>query len=138
MDRSNGQVRVENVVSILNAGRVHVPELVSGQSQGGIAMALSQTLLEDMPPGMEGPANGQWNLNRYHLARMQDVPLGVEYRPGARVQELIILPETPGDGRAGRALARLSCVPWRLRSPMHCGMQSGSVLHLYRSRLKKS
>ncbi|RWK18287.1 MAG: xanthine dehydrogenase family protein molybdopterin-binding subunit [Mesorhizobium sp.] len=105
VNRSNGQVRVENVVSILNAGRVHVPELVSGQSQGGIAMALSQTLLEDMPPGMEGPANGQWNLNRYHLARMQDVPLGVEYRPGARAQELIILPETPGDGRAGRGIA---------------------------------
>lgn len=105
VDRNVGLVRIENVVSILNAGRVHVPELVSGQSQGGIAMAVSQTLLEDMPPGMEGPANGQWNLNRYHLARMQDLPLGVQYQPGGRAQELVILPETPGDGRAGRGIA---------------------------------
>lgn len=105
VDRKTGQVQVENVLSILNAGRVHVPELVSGQSQGGIAMALSQSLLEDMPPGMEGPANGRWNLNLYHLAHMQDVPLGVKYQPGARAQELIVLPETPGDGRAGRGIA---------------------------------
>lgn len=105
VDRSTGQVRIENIVSILNAGRVHVPQLVSGQSQGGIAMALSQTLLEDMPPGMAGPANGTWNLNRYHVARIGDVPLGVRYQPGDRAQELIILPETPGDGRAGRGIA---------------------------------
>lgn len=105
VDRTFGRVRIENVVSILNAGRLYVPELVSGQSQGGIAMALSQTLLEDMPPGMEGPANGRWNLDRYHVARMYDVPLAVEYGPGGRAQELIILPETPGDGRAGRGIA---------------------------------
>lgn len=105
VDRRTGRVQVENVVSILNAGRVHVPELVSGQSQGGIAMALSYALLEEMPPGMEGPANGTWNLNRYHLARLQDVPLATAYTPGARAQELIILPETPGDGRAGRGIA---------------------------------
>lgn len=105
VDRTTGRVQVENVVSILNAGRVHVPELVSGQSQGGVAMALSYALLEEMPPGMEGPANGTWNLNRYHLARLQDVPLATAYTPGARAQELIILPETPGDGRAGRGIA---------------------------------
>ena len=96
---------VQNVVSVLNAGRVHVPELVSGQSQGGVAMALSSTLMEEMPPGMEGPANGLWNLNRYHMARMEDVPLPATFVPGQRSQELIVLPETPGDGRAGRGIA---------------------------------
>lgn len=105
VDRTDGVVTVQNVVSILNAGRVHVPELVSGQSQGGVAMALSSTLMEEMPPGMEGPANGMWNLNRYHIARMEDVPLPATYVAGERSQELIVLPETPGDGRAGRGIA---------------------------------
>lgn len=105
VDRSTGRVQVENVLSILNAGRVHVPELVSGQSQGGVAMALSYALLEDMPPGMAGPAAGDWNLNRYHVARLADVPQGTAYVPGARAQELIVLPETPGDGAAGRGIA---------------------------------
>ena len=105
VDQTNGEVTVQNVVSVLNAGRVHVPELVSGQSQGGVAMALSSTLMEEMPPGMEGPANGLWNLNRYHMARMEDVPLPATFVPGQRSQELIVLPETPGDRRAGRGIA---------------------------------
>ena len=104
VDAQSGQVQVENVLSVLNAGRVHVPELVSGQSQGGVAMALSQTLLEDMPPGMEGPANGLWNLDRYHVARMTDVPLAAAYAPGVRSQELVILPEVPDDGGTGRGI----------------------------------
>lgn len=104
-DPVTGLVQVENVLSVLNAGRVHVPELVSGQSQGGIAMALGYTLLEDMPPGMAGPADGRWNLDRYHVARAADVPLETAYRPGGRAQELVVLPETPGDGRAGRGIA---------------------------------
>jgi CO/xanthine dehydrogenase Mo-binding subunit len=105
VDKTNGRVEVQNVLSILNAGRIHVPELVSGQSQGGIAMAIGYALMEDMPPGMVGPANGLWNLNRYHLPRMADVPLASVYAPGARAQELVILDETPGDGRAGRGIA---------------------------------
>lgn len=105
VDRQTGRVQVENVISILNAGRVHVPELVSGQSQGGVAMALSYALLEELLPGMDGPANGSWNLNHYHLARLQDMPLATTYTRGGRAQELIILPETPGDGRAGRGIA---------------------------------
>lgn len=105
VDTTNGRVQIQNVLSVLNAGRVHVPELVSGQSQGGIAMAIGYALLEDMPPGMVGPANGLWNLNRYHLPRMGDVPLAAAYAPGARAQELVILPETTGDGRAGRGIA---------------------------------
>ncbi|WP_159804982.1 xanthine dehydrogenase family protein molybdopterin-binding subunit [Litoreibacter roseus] len=103
--RTTGRVQIENVVSILNAGRIHVHDLVSGQSQGGVAMAISYTLHEDLPPGMGGPANGTWNLDQYHVARMQDVPLGVEYRPGARAQELHILDETPADKGQGRGIA---------------------------------
>jgi CO/xanthine dehydrogenase Mo-binding subunit len=105
VDKSNGEVRIENVLSVLNAGKLLVPQLVSGQSQGGVAMAIGYALLEDMPNGMTGPANGTWNLNLYHVPRWTDVPLGTVYEEGKRAQELIILPETPGDGGAGRGIA---------------------------------
>ncbi|UWQ98597.1 molybdopterin-dependent oxidoreductase [Rhodobacteraceae bacterium S2214] len=105
VDTDTGRVQVKNVVSVLNAGRVHVRELVSGQSQGGVAMAISYTLHEDLPPGMAGPANGTWNLNRYHVARFQDVPIKTSYVEGERSQELHIMPETPGDNGQGRGIA---------------------------------
>ncbi len=105
VDQTTGRVQTETVLSVLNAGRVHVPQLVSGQSQGGVAMAISYTLLEDMPPGLAGPADGRWNLNRYHVARAGDVPLGTRFDIANRSQELIVLPESPGDGRAGRGIA---------------------------------
>lgn len=105
VDRSNGVVGIQNILSVLNAGRVHVPELVSGQSQGGVAMAIGYTLLEDMPNGMSGPANGRWNLDRYHVPRWSDVPLLPAYRPGGRAQELIVLEESAKDAGAGRGIA---------------------------------
>ncbi len=105
VDRATGAVGVENVLSVLNAGKLHVEPLVSGQSQGGVAMALGYTLMEDMPPGMEGPADGRWNLNRYHVPRYGDVPLGVEYRPGGRAQELLHMGLAEGEERVGRGIA---------------------------------
>jgi CO/xanthine dehydrogenase Mo-binding subunit len=105
VDTSTGNVQIENVLSILNAGHIHVPQLVSGQSQGGVAMAISYTLLEDMPPGMAGPANGAWNLNRYNLARATDVPLRDSYVAGQRSQQLITLPELQGNPPVGRGIA---------------------------------
>ena len=105
VEHATGQVEVQNIVSILNAGRVHVPALVSGQSQGGIAMALSYALLEELGTGMEGPAGGGMNLTAYQLARLQDVPLATTYQRGTRAQELIVLPEAPEDGGAGRGIA---------------------------------
>lgn len=103
VDKRTGHVRLEDVVSVLNAGRIHVPELVSGQSQGGIAMATGYTLLEEMPPGMQGPANGRWNLNKYHVARYLDMPLDTEYTPEGRSQELILI--DPDAAVPGRGIA---------------------------------
>ncbi len=105
VDRRTGTVRVENAVSVLNAGRQHVPQLVSGQSQGGLSMAVGMTLMEDAAPDLSGPAGGEWNLDRYHVPRWGDVPLGTEYRPGGRAQELIVLPESPLDNGQGRGIA---------------------------------
>src|SRR5271166_6416307 len=105
VDTTTGRVQIENVLSVLNAGRVYVPELVSGQSQGGVAMAIGYTLFEDMPVGMAGPANGRWNLDKYHVPRAEDLPLSASYAPGRRAQELIVMPETPGDNAEGRGIA---------------------------------
>ena len=105
VDKTTGRVQIENVLSVLNAGRVYVPELVSGQSQGGVAMAIGYTLFEAMPVGMAGPANGRWNLDKYHVPRAEDVPLSASYAPGRRAQELIVMPETPGDNAEGRGIA---------------------------------
>ena len=105
VDRRSGAVQMENILSVLNAGKIHVDQLVSGQSQGGVAMALGYTLLEDMPPGMDGPADGQWNLNRYHLPRYGDVPLATEYKPDGRAQQLITMPLAEGEKAVGRGIA---------------------------------
>ncbi|WP_050996908.1 xanthine dehydrogenase family protein molybdopterin-binding subunit [Sinorhizobium fredii] len=105
VDKASGSVKIENVLSILNAGRLLVPQLVSGQSQGGIAMAIGYSLMEDIPNGMAGPADGTWNLNRYHVPRWSDVPLNTVYEPGKRAQELVTLPESADDRGAGRGIA---------------------------------
>lgn len=89
-----GEVVLRASASFLNAGRVMTESLVSGQSQGGIAMATGWALLEDMPPGAAGPASGDWNLNRYYVAKSKDVPLD---------QRLITLP--PDSEVTGRGIA---------------------------------
>jgi len=103
VDKATGHVQIENAVTVLNAGKIHVEPLVSGQAQGGLAMAVGYALLEDMPPGMDGPANGAWNLNDYHVPRFSDLPLNNGYVKGKRNQELILLP-AEGDN-VGRGIA---------------------------------
>lgn len=90
IDPRTGEVKIEDVVSVLSAGVQHCPPIVSGQSQGGIAMAIGNILLEDCPIGPDGPGNGTWNLNRYAVARATDIPR----------QELIVLPPAPGETTA--------------------------------------
>ncbi len=111
VDRKSGRVQVEHSVTVLNAGRIHVEPLVSGQAQGGLSMALGWALMEDMPPGMDGPANGTWNLNKYHVPRARDLPLSDGYVEGARSQELILLPDNgaaPGRGIAEAVMVSIA------------------------------
>lgn len=82
VDPASGRVQVTGMVTVLSAGHLISPDIVSGQSQGGVAMSIGYTLLEDCPNGYDGPSNGRWNLDRYKIARMSDVPLD---------QELIVL-----------------------------------------------
>lgn len=81
VDEKTGEVAVKECISALSAGVQHCPELVAGQSEGGIAMAMGYALSEDCPNTSEGPGNGTWNLNKYRVMKLADIPK----------QELIII-----------------------------------------------
>lgn len=75
INHSSGEVSVEAVHQVLECGRQIVPDLVSGISQGGIAMGIGHALKEYLPLYEDGPGNGTWNLNRYHVPLSADVPV---------------------------------------------------------------
>ncbi len=69
----SGEVSLISHRSWLECGTQIVPELVSGQLQGGIAMGIGHALHEELPLYEDGPGNGTWNFNRYRLPRASDV-----------------------------------------------------------------
>ncbi|HJR74566.1 MAG TPA: molybdopterin cofactor-binding domain-containing protein [Luteimonas sp.] len=73
VDTATGKVDLLNHHSILECGNQIVPELVSGQMQGGLAMGIGHALHEYLPLYEDGPGNGTWNFNRYALPRARDV-----------------------------------------------------------------
>lgn len=75
VDTASGAVTLLSHHSILECGRQVVPELVSGQVQGGIAMGIGHALKEYLPLYEDGPGDGTWNWNRYELPRALDVAL---------------------------------------------------------------
>lgn len=68
-----GKVSLLSHKTWLECGAQIVPELVSGQLQGGVAMGIGHALYEELPLGPQGPGNGQWSFNRYHLPRATEV-----------------------------------------------------------------
>jgi CO/xanthine dehydrogenase Mo-binding subunit len=73
VDTASGRVELLNHHSVLECGNPIVPELVSGQLQGGLAMGIGHALHEYLPLYEDGPGNGTWNFNRYTLPRARDV-----------------------------------------------------------------
>jgi CO/xanthine dehydrogenase Mo-binding subunit len=73
VDTATGKVEVLSHHSILECGHQVVPQLVSGQIQGGVAMGIGHALLEELPLYDDGPGNGTWNWNRYRLPHAADV-----------------------------------------------------------------
>lgn len=73
VDTATCVARVTNHHSILECGTQVVPELVSGQLQGGLAMGIGHALLEELPLYEGGPSDGTWNWNRYRLPAAADV-----------------------------------------------------------------
>ncbi|WP_255507805.1 xanthine dehydrogenase family protein molybdopterin-binding subunit [Ottowia flava] len=68
-----GVVKILSHKTWLECGTQIVPELVSGQIQGGVAMGVGHALYEDLPTDASGPGNGQWGLSRYHVPRASEV-----------------------------------------------------------------
>lgn len=75
VDRGSGRIELLNHHSIIECGNVISPQLVSGQIEGGIAMGIGHALYERLPLYEDGPGNGSWNFNRYHLPRANEVAL---------------------------------------------------------------
>ena len=73
VDTATGKVELLSHHSILECGHQVVPQLVSGQIQGGVAMGIGHALLEELPLYEDGPGNGTWNWNRYRLPHSADV-----------------------------------------------------------------
>src|SRR5262245_13280509 len=73
VDAATGKVALLKHHTILECGNMLVPELVSGQIQGATATGIGLALHEYLPLYEEGPGDGTWNFNRYHLPRGSDV-----------------------------------------------------------------
>ncbi|MBV8413453.1 MAG: xanthine dehydrogenase family protein molybdopterin-binding subunit, partial [Alphaproteobacteria bacterium] len=73
VDATTGKVALLAHHSILDCGTMLVPDLVSGQIQGCVATGIGLALHESMPLYEDGPGDGTWNFNRYHLPRGSDV-----------------------------------------------------------------
>jgi CO/xanthine dehydrogenase Mo-binding subunit len=73
VDTGSGKVSLLSHHSYLECGRQVVPDLVSGQIQGGLAMGIGHALKEYLPLYEDGPGDGTWNWNRYELPRSRDV-----------------------------------------------------------------
>ncbi|HJD43674.1 MAG TPA: molybdopterin-dependent oxidoreductase [Candidatus Paenalcaligenes intestinipullorum] len=79
-----GAVKVLNHHMLMDAGTLVVPELVSGQIQGGTAMGIGHALMEFMPLYEGGPGMGDWNFSNYNVPRAADVAVwnqSVDYLP---------------------------------------------------------
>jgi len=69
----SGKVELLGHHSIMECGNMLSPQLVSSQLQGGLAMGIGHALHEFLPLYEDGPGDGTWNFNRYHVPRASDV-----------------------------------------------------------------
>jgi CO/xanthine dehydrogenase Mo-binding subunit len=102
VDATNGKVALLAHHTILECGTMLVPPLVSGQLQGGVATGIGLALHEGLPLYEDGPGNGTWNFNRYHLPRGGDVAVW-----GRTAQ---ILPPL-SDGEPPKGMAEVVAIP---------------------------
>ncbi|MFX0546573.1 xanthine dehydrogenase family protein molybdopterin-binding subunit [Roseovarius sp. S1116L3] len=110
VNTGSGEVKVLNHRSWLECGRQIVPELVSGQLQGGIAMGIGHALYEEMPLYEDGPGNGTWNFNRYRMPRAEDVAVWAQSAtvleplsptdPPKGIAEVVMIPIVAAIGNA--------------------------------------
>ncbi|MEO1199159.1 MAG: molybdopterin cofactor-binding domain-containing protein [Pseudomonadota bacterium] len=101
VDRSTGEVRIDEAIHYIGPGKVLQEDLMRGQMEGSFAMGVGQALLENLPAFEGGAGDGLWNLNRYHVPLSGDVALG-------RVETVVLPPES--DDAPARGIAELGMV----------------------------
>lgn len=128
-----GQVEIMQHHTLLDPGTVVVPELVSGQLQGGTAMGIGHALMEELPLYEDGPGDGTWNFNRYTLPRARDVavwsqtadylaPLS-ETSPSKGMGEVVMIPIIAATGNAithaiGKRFYTLPVTPEKIKKAL--------------------
>lgn len=80
IDEASGELKVENHHTVVECGNVIVPQLVSGQLEGGVAMGIGHALYELLPQYEDGPGDGTWNFNRYHIPLASEVAVWEQTR----------------------------------------------------------
>jgi CO/xanthine dehydrogenase Mo-binding subunit len=73
VDAASGKVALLKHHTLVECGNMLVADLVSSQIQGATATGIGLALHEYLPLYEEGPGDGTWNFNRYHLPRASDV-----------------------------------------------------------------
>lgn len=128
-----GEVEIMRHHSLLDPGNIIVPELVSGQQQGGVAMGIGHALMEELPLYDDGPGDGTWNFNRYILPRAKDVAVWTqtaEYldplsdsSPPKGLAEVVMIPIVSATGSAithatGKRFYRLPVTPDKIKQAL--------------------
>ena len=133
VDTFTGEIEIMRHHSLVDSGQRIVPELVSGQLQGGLAMGIGHALMEELPLYEDGPGNGTWNFNRYTLPRAKDVavwnqtaeylaPLS-ETSPTRGLGEVVMVPIVAATGNAithatGKRFYRLPVTPEKIKKAL--------------------
>jgi CO/xanthine dehydrogenase Mo-binding subunit len=102
VDKQTGKVDLLTHHTIVECGSQLVPELVSGQIQGGAAMGIGHALYESLPLYENGPGNGTWNFDRYYLPRASDVAV---WRQAAEVLPALSETDPP------KGIAEVTMIP---------------------------
>jgi CO/xanthine dehydrogenase Mo-binding subunit len=74
VDTETGQVKVERLVSVTDAGRSINPMAVEGQIEGGAAMNLGYALMEELYPGYPSDKYLTSGLHEYLIPTSCDIP----------------------------------------------------------------
>ncbi|MFZ5959769.1 xanthine dehydrogenase family protein molybdopterin-binding subunit [Pseudomonas knackmussii] len=134
VNKGSHEVQVLSHHSWIECGRVLVPELVKGQIEGGTAMGLGHALLEEMPLHEGGPAEGDWNFNRYRLPRAKDVAVWTQSSeilpplsdsdPAKGIAEVVMIPIAGAIGNAvahaiGKRVRDLPATPARIKEALN-------------------
>lgn len=95
VNKESGEVKLEAAQGFIDVGQMVQFEIVEGQAVGALAMGMGQALYEDLPLTNGGPGEGGWNIGRYRLPTMRDMPLNRF--------KLHVIDPIPGDPPKGMA-----------------------------------